>query len=143
MLVLFCFCCWPPSHEATRCLSHMGEPQVRPRVHLSTCFGWLKRTASYASLNSGSQNSQQISSADSREGSCQLPSDQGHKALQAVQTTSEPSQVPSVIDLPQVLPNPSPDGLGGEEPSCFSISPSHRGRHLPPTQEGLTDDLEL
>lgn len=103
----------------------MGEPQVRPQVHLSPCSGWLKRTASYASLSSGSRNSQQISSADSREGSCQSPSGQGLKTLRAVQTTSGPSRVPSVIDLPQVLPNPSPEGLGGEDALAASVSPLH------------------
>lgn len=111
------------------------ESQGRSQVHLFTCFEWLKRTASYASLNFGSQNSQQISSPDSREGSCQSPSGQGHKSLWGVQATSGPSREPSIIDLPQVLPNPSPDSLGGEEPQLLQYLP-FTSRKAPPTYSG-------
>lgn len=107
------------------------ESQVRSRVHLFTCVEWLKRTASYASLNSGSQNSQQISSADSREGSCQSPSGQGHKPLWGVQATSGPSREPSITDLPQVLSNPSPDSLGGEAPQLLQYLPFTSRKALP------------
>ena len=82
-------------------------------------------------LNSGSQNSQQISSADSREGSCQSPSGQGHKPLWGVQATSGPSREPSITDLPQVLSNPSPDSLGGEEPQLLQYLPFTSRKALP------------